>query len=326
MPERTAPRLFCALVLLAAILALEARPGGSVARASVSGILAPSSGAWFGAYVQPPKWDSTTVKNEILKLEADVGRKLDIDQHYYAWGKSFPTWQETWDVNNGRFPMITWGEIDTASINAGTHDPYIRARADAVKALGKKVFIRWFAEMDAAAHTSKAGTPASYISAYRRIVNIFDNRGATNVVWVWCGTAYGFKTGAAQSYYPGDAYVDWTCADGFNWAPSRDGAAWTQFLNVFSSFYQWGAPKAEPMMIGETATEERAAGEKATWITNTRTDLKTDFPQIKAFLWFDSRTTDFSGEIFDWRVDTSWGSYDAFKKFGRDWYFRQPHS
>jgi hypothetical protein len=314
-----------ALVLATLIVSLEARPGGSEAHAAVSATLVPSSGAWFGAYVQPTRWTQTAIKADIQKLESDVGRKLDIDQHYYGWAEWFPTWAEKWDLANGRFPMVSWAGTNIAEINAGAHDALIRARADSVQGLGKKIFIRWFPEMDDPFHASTVVSPAQFIAAWRRIVGIFDRRSATNVVWVWCGTAYGFKTGEAQKFYPGDAYVDWTCADGFNWAPGRPTAGWTKFAGIFSPFYSWGAPKGKPMMIGETGTEERYAGEKMTWITDARNALKNQFPKIKAFIYFDSKTTDFTTQVFDWRVDTSWGSYDAFKKFGRDWYFRQRH-
>ena len=40
-------------------------------------------------------------------------------------------------------------------------------------------------------------------------MNIYDAEGATNVQWVWDPQAAAFCSGHAQSYYPGDAYVDW---------------------------------------------------------------------------------------------------------------------
>src|SRR5438105_15657730 len=82
----------------------------------------------------------------------------------------------------------------------------------------KPVFIEWFPDMDT---SSLAVSPASFVSAWRHVHDIFAARGATNAVWVWCPSAPGFASSTAQAYYPGDTYVDWACADGYNWAPRQ---------------------------------------------------------------------------------------------------------
>jgi endoglucanase len=294
------------------------------ASAEVTGKLAPTGATLFGAYVKPTTgYDQSDVKNAINRREQQLGRRFDISQQYYRWGKVFPGWKEQWDLQMGRIPLIGWDGPTTSSINSGTHDGYIRARADGVRRLGAPVFIRWFSEMDANFHAQEAGTPAAYISAWRRIHRIFKNRGATNVVWVWCGTAAGFKTGKAQSYYPGDAYVDWTCADGFNWAPRRAGSTWTSFGEIFRAFYAWGSTKGKPMMIAETGTEEDyVPGRKGDWVKNAAHTIKNQMSDIKAFVYFDSKRTDFGGTTYDWRMDTSPGSMNAFATMGRDPHFR----
>jgi beta-mannanase len=280
----------------------------------------------FGARVQPDSWTEQGQKNAITGLESRLGRPLDIDQHYYKWDEVFPTWREPWDLNSGRIPLITWAGTHVSGINSGSKDTMIRNRADAVKGLGGTVFIRWFSEADARAHEAEAGTASAYINAYRRIIGIFNNRGATNVRWVWCGTAHGFSTGRAQTFYPGDAYIDWTCADGFNWAPVRDGAEWTTFSKIFSPFYAWASKKTKPIMIAETGVLERNAGEKGQWITDARNTIKTSMPKIRAFVYFDAYARDFSGTFYDWQVDTTLSSFDAFKKMGLDLFFQPSHT
>jgi hypothetical protein len=100
------------------------------------GPLAPASGTLFGTYVQPRTgWNREDVVAAVNKLESDLGRRLDVDQHYYPWHVPFPSWKEEWDVANGRIPLITWGSIRTTRINSGSQDALIRARADGVKAL-----------------------------------------------------------------------------------------------------------------------------------------------------------------------------------------------
>ena len=64
--------------------------------------------------------------------------------------------------------------------------------------------------------------PGEYVAAWRHVHDIFAAAGATNATWVWCPYADVTPQPApSPSYYPGDAYVDWTCLDGYNWANNR---------------------------------------------------------------------------------------------------------
>jgi endoglucanase len=61
--------------------------------------------------------------------------------------------------------------------------------------------------------------------------------------------------------YPGDAYVDWTCLDGYNWGsnPAGNLGGWQTFDQVYHSTYHdivdTLAP-TKPMIIGEMASTE----------------------------------------------------------------------
>jgi hypothetical protein len=315
-----------ALSIVAAV-AVGIAPSTDRAGAALDSKLAPPDATLLGSYVKPSGWSQAAVKSSITKRENQLTRKYDIMQWFYPWGDAFPTWKEKWDIQNGRIPLIAWGDVKTSAINSGSHDNYIRARADATKALGSPVFIRWFSEMDTNYHHENAVSPSSYISAWRRIHKIFTNRGATNVVWVWCGTAAGFQYNRSQPYYPGAEYVDWICADGYNWAPRKDGTEWTSFRTLFQHFYSWGSSQGKPLMIAETGTEEDTVpGRKAQWIKDAANTMKTDYTNIKAFVYFDARATDFFNTYYDWRIDTSATSLQAFKAMGLDPHFRWTRS
>jgi hypothetical protein len=282
---------------------------------------APTSGTYFGAYVQPSDWSKAGQKSSVTNLEADLGRKLNIDHLFYQWDGVFPGWRQTWDIDNGRIPMISWGGTTLSQILNGSQDALIRARADGLKALGSPVLLRWFPEMDAGPNSSKISSPAQFVSAWKKLHGIFVARGATNVEWVWCPNAYRFATGEAQQYYPGDAYVDWICADGYNWAPQRPNSNWTSFKDIFAAFYAWGAPKAPPLMIGETGVLEKNPGDKGAWVTDMGNTIKTVYPEIKALVYFDAYSSANFGGMWDWRVDTSSSSYNAFKALAANPYF-----
>jgi hypothetical protein len=314
---RVVPATILTLAMSVALLTETALPA-----AAADAIAIPSTGTLFGAYTKPMTgWAKADVQAAVSGLESDLGRTLDIDHHYYPWGTNFPSWKETWDRDNGRSSMISWGGTYSSEINAGDHDAWMQARADAVRAFGSDVLIRYFWEVDADPTAPKAGSPADFIAAWRRIHGIFESRGATNVQWVFCPTAWSFATGEAQSYYPGDGYVDWICADGYNWAPQRPNTNWTSFQQIFAPFYNWASTKAKPLMVGETGTEERNPGEKAAWFNGARSTLKNTYPKIKAFMYFNSIASAWFGGEYEWIVNSSTSSYNAYKDMAADPFF-----
>ena len=308
------------LVTVFVVLLSVGGPGTGPAGADPGpGPLEPASGALFGAYVKPRTgWTRDEVVASLERLERDLGRTLDIDHHYHPWTVPFPSWKEPWDLANGRIPMISWGNVSTRRVNSGALDGLIRSRAEAVRSFGAPMFIRWFFEMDSDAVARLAGSPASYINAWRRIRWIFGTAGAWNAVWVWCPTSWGFFEGEAQKYYPGDQYVDWICSDGYNWAPGRGGSRWREFSQIYQAFYEFGVSRGKPMMAGEYGCQERAPGEKAGWFDQAREDIKERFPELDAVVYFDS------DRDYDWRVDTSPSSYQSFITTAQDPHFNPP--
>jgi Bacterial Ig domain/Glycosyl hydrolase family 26 len=162
------------------------------------------------------------------------------------------------------------------------------------------------------------GSPADYRAAWRRVVRVFRDRRATNVVWVWNLMATTFRPAArpaAASYYPGDDVVDWIAADGYNWFGSTHvrNAPRRSFAEVFGSFYTWGSSRGKPLMIAEFGVLEDAANElgKAQWLTDARETVKT-WPSIKALVYYNAR---------GWWFDSSPPSLDAFRALTADPYF-----
>ena len=274
-------------------------------------------GALFGAHTKVEEKNPENIKAATTALEEALGRKLDINHNFYPWDREFPTDVERWDLDNGRIPLISWNGRDAyaTDIAAGKYDPMIKDRAAKVKDLGQPVMIRWFWEMDGNKKKEFAQSPAAYIDAWRHIHDTFDDMGATNVAWVWCPNASAFVDGEAQAYYPGDDYVDWVCADGYNWAPGRSGDPWESFADIFSGFYDWASQQAKPIMIGEFGVQERAPGEKAAWVAETADLIKTRFPRIKAVVYFNAN------QDYDWRMSTSAEAYQAFKALANDPFF-----
>jgi len=310
------PRSVTALLLLAGLvgaLTVSARafPPASPQRQAP---LTPSA-AWLGAWVQPATFSRQAQEAAVLELEQQIGRRLAIDHTYVPWGTGLG-WRPAWDVSLGRIPIITIGNGgNTSEIAEGRHDVYLRQLSEAVRELGKPVFLRYAHRMDLPSASSWVGTPARYVAAWRHVHGIFSG---LPVSWVWTPTAAAFSGDAADRFYPGDDYVDWIAADGYN-AFGCDGQRdWRQLSEVFGDFYAWGSARGKPLMIAEAGSTEDPAdpGRKATWFDNAARVLATEMPNVQALVYFDAK------KACDYRVSTSTRSLEAFKRLAQDPHFQ----
>jgi hypothetical protein len=295
----------------------EALPPETTTTTAAAPSTDPVGGTLLGVSTSPDVRTVAAEKSAVEGLEQAIGRTLDIDHNFYTWDEPFPTEIERWDLQAGRIPMISWNgkNVTTREIGAGGYDDMIRQRARQTKALGKPVLIRWFWEMDGNKKAEFAGKPEQYIAAWQHIVTLFREQGADNVKWVWCPNASAFNDGEAQQFYPGADFVDWTCADGYNWAPGRAGDDYRSFKDIFGGFYLWAAQQNKPIMVGEFGVQERNPGDKAGWITAAREAVKSDFPLMRAVVYFNAN------KDYDWRLATSDSALDAFRQMARDPWF-----
>ena len=272
----------------------------------ISNILVPAQGALLGHFYG----DGT-----LAVTDARIGRKPNIHLTYYSWNED---WTQndvpSADLSQGRVPLVNWepDNINFDDIISGKLDSTIQARAAGSKALGQKFFLDFAAEMNGD-EAWGGNNPAKYIAAYRHIHDIFVTAGATNVVWAWCPnvTDVDGTNKATMSYYPGDAYVDWTGVDGYNWGTSDSNFTWQSFHDVFAGIYPLLAAKGKPILIGEMASDE-VGGDKGKWIDEIVPTLKSDFPLIKAFVWFDIK------KERQWQINSSPNALAAFARMAKD--------
>ncbi len=310
------------------------KPGSSPP--ATSGDLAPTSGALLGAWHKPSPSSSWST-SEYERWEQEVGRKMKIDHRFVSWGSTYwPGSNERWDNENGRHPMISIGGSEAFpgldAVNNGSQDAWIRGRADAVKALGFKVLLRPLWEMNGSwdmrwqgiyNHSSGATDgPAKYVTAWKRIVDIFREQGADNALWVWapnCDSSPSDAWNHFTNYYPGDSYVDWVGCDGYNFGTTQSWSSWVDWSFTFGNGWD-GRPSAyatypqKPFMAAETASCE-PGGDKGAWITQARNDIKARFPNLKALVWFDEN------KECDWRTESSAAALSAFRALAADPHF-----
>lgn len=298
--------IFLVSTLLASPIDAGTAQTSAKSGSNLSSILEPASGALLGLYYGAGGVDQTALK---------LGRTPAIHLTYYRWDADWTGTVTQADLAAGRIPLVNWEphNIDFAKIIDGSLDATILARAKGSKALGKKFFLDFAAEMNG--DEAWSGNNASlYVLAYRHIHDLFVAAGATNVVWAWCpnvtDTAGGNRT--TMDYYPGDTYVDWTGVDGYNWGTKNGG--WQTFQEVFRNIYPLLAAKKKPILIGEMSSAQ-SGGDKARWIDGIIPTLRASFPLIKGLVWFDIN------KEADWRISSSPESEASFIRMANDPYF-----
>jgi hypothetical protein len=285
--------------------------------------------------------------SSISRFISTLGRTPAIIQGFFGWKNSngsdmaFPSSFVHYVASVGATPMITWqpgqagaynqpngqggGGTSAARLNqpqfslnalsGGSQDAFIRQWAQAAKAYGRPVYVRLMHEMNDHNYPWSLGvngntSPAQYVAAWRHIVGIFQQVGATNVQFVWCVGANP-KNSPLQALYPGDAYVQWASIDGYNRLKNQPG--WETMADIFGRAYQEITSFSDrPIMIAETGSVEDPGNPqaKAQWITTGFLDqIPQEFPRIKAVLYFDS-----VGRGFTYPLSSSPQAMAAFKQ------------
>lgn len=183
---------------------------------------------------------------------------------------------------------------------------------------GKPFFFRWDWEMNGTWFPwgeQAALNPEQFVKAWRHFHDIAEEKGATNITWVWCPNVLFEGSTSLASLYPGNEYVDWTCMDGYNRGTRLVGEHWQTFSTIFEKTYNalLSLAPSKPIIIGETASTE-VGGSKASWIEDAfGTQLPKNFPSVKAVAWFNWNIYDKKiGTNWDWPIESSLSSQEAF--------------
>jgi hypothetical protein len=268
-------------------------------------------GRWaFGAFANPANAQvaSAGAQEAVRSLESLIDDRIDIVSSFVAWDEPFPNAGHAVERDAGRRPLIAWyTDGDLAAVSSGRADALLRERAEACRAFGSPIYIRWAAEFNDASNACY-GRPREFIAAWRRIVSVFRAAGATNVRWVWCPLALEKAWSPADDwrrYYPGDRFVDWVGMDGYNWGTTRSWSKWQSFRDIFAPLYSHYS-RRKPIMICEVASAQ-AGGDKAQWIREMGAGLAGPFFRVRALVWFQADKEN------DWRIDSSAASLAAFR-------------
>jgi hypothetical protein len=269
----------------------------------------------YGGRWRDAPWDARTWH----RFEANAGKSVCV----VHWGMPAP-WRREFSAHLGTFDLvreagainavdISTGGVPLRDIAAGKYDSSIRSWMRKAAEWGHAFFLLLDVEMNGRWLPYSPGlngnTAADFVGMWRRIHDIADEAGATNITWVWVPNVDPFNLFTPyEELYPGDAYVDWTGLDGFN-----TGDRWMTFSELYSASYQklLQLAPSKPIMISQIGSHE-SGGSKAEWIADSlHTQLPTYFPRVKALLWFNWRIHR-SGVWWPWQIESSSSAQSAF--------------
>ncbi|MFM8322667.1 MAG: glycoside hydrolase family 26 protein [Chloroflexota bacterium] len=302
---------------------------------------APAQGSiYWGAYIKGNTYglnDAPWNPKTIARFEEHAQKKPSIIHWGQPWWDCRPRCGYRYFGNeqvqfervrrSGYIPMVDWASWDLTrdrqvsqpkyalqAILRGDHDAYIRDWAAQARDWGHPFFLRFNWEMNGDwypwSERVNGNQPGEYVQVWRYVHDIFEEVGAKNVTWVWCVNTLYEEGIPLEGLYPGDAYVDWTCIDGYNRGDhplKRD--QWRSFEEVFGPTYEALLELAptKPIMIGEVSSTEYG-GSKAEWIrTGLLETLPQRFPKIKAIVWFN-----WNHRGMDWVIESSADAQAAF--------------
>jgi hypothetical protein len=294
---------------------------------------------------------------KIDAFEAKAGRKpvwIYFSQSWYR-GLAFPRERVLTIWRHGQVPYIAFMPASGVFYGPGTPQTYpeqrftlqriidggfddaLRAWADAARETNIPILIEfgtevndswgtWNARWNGADQTAGYGDPAypdgaeRFRDAYRHLVTLFRQQGATNVTWFFHADSYQQSEwwNRVPLYYPGDGYVDWLGISVYgNLFPNVPIWPFAAKLDSSAVYADLTTMSKRPAAIVEMGVVDNASGGKTRWIRLAFEAIRSGrFPRLRAATWWNMR----SGTT-DTRIDSSPAALAAFRDAVADPFF-----
>jgi beta-mannanase len=288
---------------------------------------------WAGLYLPD---DFSAALRTARQYELFLGKRIRLLSFYVAWGagNGRPDLAGIHQViQNGFVPMITWEPwrpqmlpqydrpadqpaFSLSAILSGRYDDYIRKWALDLKEIQNPIFFRPMHEMNGNWYpwcgNINGNKPAEYIETWRYIRSIFREVKNDRLTWVWSPYVHSVPEEPGNEMgqcFPGIHEVDWLGLDGYNWGTSREWSTWQSFQEIFQNGYDrlMQLAPGKSFMIAEAGCSEEG-GDKGKWVEEAFEVLRNRFFRVKALVWFNV------DKECDWRIESSPGSANSFKK------------
>jgi hypothetical protein len=232
---------------------------------------------------------------------------------FVGWTGSFPTDIVDTIIGHHGAPLVTWEPwVILTDVVDGDYDAYIDEWAQAISQTQTTIFLRLGHEMNGNWYPW-SGDPEAFKNAWRYVHDRMEvTNGVTNIAWAWTPNAQSIPDeswNAYHNYYPGDEYVDWVGASGYN-AASK--ATWDpkpscrSFDDIFSAIlYDMADRYDKPQMVPEFASACDNGCDKVLWITEAYYHAQF-YPRLRALVWFNVAKWEGEGaqrKWVDWRIN-----------------------
>lgn len=249
--------------------------------------------------------------------QAVAGTGVDLANHAYAFFSSKVPTAEMITVSAGN---VRWRDVAAAGPGSTLYNQIV-SWAQTIKARGGAVMVAYNHEPEARDRLT-LGSAADFIAAYRRVVSIFDQVGASNVIWTWQMTAYAFRVSPtseqyAPKWYPGDEFVDNVGADAYNWISC--GATGTGKYNELEFLgdpvLAFARARGKKASFPEFATDANA--NRAQWLDNAHRYLVENRDILTAAFYFNRPPTIASNADCRWGL-TAPSEYGQLREMAQD--------
>ncbi|HEB13134.1 MAG TPA: hypothetical protein ENI11_05615 [Actinobacteria bacterium] len=265
------------------------------------------------------------------KFEKAIDTEVAVLALFQPWSGENNVFPRAWvdqAIAHNKVPLITWepwrySQTDfdqpafrLSTITNGDHDDYIRKWLSEARDWKGPIFVRFAHEMNGNWYPwgRHLNTPQDYVAAWRHVVDVSRELGATNITWVWSPNEVA-EQDILDHFYPGDDYVDWIGGSGFNWPGLEPWQRWRSFSQIYDDFFDQVKKYKKPIMVAEIGVAENARGgplTRAAWITETLADIRTNDPPIALFVWVNDPYTS-GNKLYKWQINESSRSVEAMK-------------
>jgi hypothetical protein len=252
-------------------------------------------------------------------LADQAGATPTMIQFFVNWTQDYPPETVELSYRRGALPMVSWEpwagsehgtsqpDYALAKVVDGDFDGYIRNFAAAVRDHGWPVAIRFAHEMNGHwypwSEQRSGNQPGEFVRAWRHIHDLFEEVGASNVIWLWSPNILRpVPDVSLEALYPGDDYVDWIGMVGYAVTEDTAAAVFDPTLEALRAFTD------RPVVITETGAQP--GGGKVAWIEEFF-DWLAEHPDVIGFVWFEYEPG--QGASADWRFTVNPETIQVFR-------------
>ena len=244
----------------------------------------------------------------IAPTEKAMGITANVVSLYYSIGQAVDMNTVESLCARHMLPILEFDSdaIPVSQITAGAADPYLKNLAQQIASMHEPVGVDFDHEFNGKWYHwgYRYIAPAEFVAAWRHVVTIFRQNGASNAIWVWNPNVTmeaPSTTGDLQPWYPGNAYVNWVGLDGYYFSAGQT------YANIFDhTIDQVRALTNDPIIIMETGASTVSGRARAI------TDLFSGAAQTRGLLgliYFDYD----KGTGHDWYINNDPPALAAFK-------------